>query len=220
MLNNIPAMVAVTESVIKSTQLPVTVKTRLGWDETKKNILEIALILQDLGIKAITIHGRTRSQMYKGKADWTLIGEVKHHPLIHIPVIGNGDIDSPEKAKEMFDQYGVDGIMIGRAAIGRPWIFREIKHFLLTGEKLPEPSVREKVEWARRHFLRSVEYKGIPRGIFEMRRHFSNYFKGLPGFKEIRLKLVTSVQVDEILGLLDLIARKYEGYDYSSVESV
>ncbi len=220
MLNNIPAMVAVTESVIKSTQLPVTVKTRLGWDETQKNILEIALILQDLGIKAITIHGRTRSQMYKGKADWTLIGEVKHHPLIHIPVIGNGDIDSPEKAKEMFDQYGVDGIMIGRAAIGRPWIFREIKHFLLTGEKLPEPSVREKVEWARRHFLRSVEYKGIPRGIFEMRRHFSNYFKGLPGFKEIRLKLVTSVQVDEILGLLDLIALKYEGYDYSSVESV
>lgn len=211
MLNNIPAMVAVTESVVKATRLPVTVKTRLGWDESQKNILDIALILQDIGIQAITIHGRTRAQMYKGIADWTLIGEVKHHPSIHIPVIGNGDIDSPEKAREMFDRYGVDGIMIGRAAIGKPWIFKEIKHYLKTGEKLPEPTVQEKVEWARKHFIRSVEYKGIPRGIFEMRRHFSNYFKGFPNFKELRLKLVTSCQVDEILELLDLIALRYDG---------
>jgi len=213
MLKDVPLMISMTEAIVKSTSLPVTVKTRLGWDEMNKNILEVALRLQDTGISAIAIHGRTGVQLYKGKADWTLIGEVKNNPQIRIPIIGNGDVDSPEKARDMFDMFGVDGIMIARAAIGKPWIFRSIKHFLLTGEKLQEPGIRERVDLARLHLTKSVEYKGEPRGILEMRRHFSNYFKGLPDFKELRLKLVTSLNTEEISGILDLILKKYEGFE-------
>ncbi len=209
MLRNIPMMMEMTKAIVNATNLPVTAKTRLGWDEDSKNIVEVAEMLQDTGIKALTIHGRTRAQLYKGVADWTLIGEVKNNPRMNIPIIGNGDIDGPVKAKEMFDHYGVDAIMIGRATVGRPWIFREIKHFLKTGEKLPEPSVREKVSIAKLHFQKSVEFKGIPRGLFEMRRHFASYFKGLPGFKEIRLKLLTSIEPEEIFQLLDIIEDRY-----------
>lgn len=209
MLRNIPLMMDMTKAIVNATNLPVTAKTRLGWDEESKNIVEVAEMLQDTGIKALTIHGRTRAQLYKGIADWTLIGEVKRNPRMKIPIIGNGDIDGPEKAKEMFDLYGVDAIMIGRATVGRPWIFREIKHYLETGEKIPEPSLREKVSIAKLHFQKSVEFKGMPRGLFEMRRHFASYFKGLPGFKEIRLKLLTSPEPGEIFQLLDLIEDRY-----------
>jgi len=212
MLSNIPLMVEMTKAIIEATSLPVTVKTRLGWDENSKNIPEVAVQLQDLGIEALTIHGRTRAQMYKGQADWTLIGEVKANPSIHIPIIGNGDVDSPEKAKDMFDQYAVDGIMIGRAAVGKPWLFRDIKHYLKTGEILPEPILEEKVDIAKKHFKRSLEWKEEPVGIYEMRRHFSNYFKGLPHFKETRLKLLTSLDVNEILDLLEQIREKYKGF--------
>lgn len=211
MLNDIPAMVRMTEGVVKKTNIPVTVKTRLGWDENNKNILEIIRRLQDTGIKAIIIHGRTRTQMLKGKADWTLIGEVKNCQDITIPVIGNGDVDSPEKAGQMFDRYGVDGIMIGRAAIGRPWIFKEIKYYLKTGKILSPPSVSEKVDIAGKHFRKSLEWKGEPRGIFEIRRHFSHYFKGLPDFRDTRLRLVTSTCPDEIFDILDQIEAKYGG---------
>jgi tRNA-dihydrouridine synthase B len=213
MLKDVPLMIRMTEAIVKSTNLPVTVKTRLGWDDMNKNIMDVALRLQDTGISAIAIHGRTGVQLYKGKADWTLIGEVKNNPLIQIPVIGNGDVDSPEKASEMFKQYRVDGIMIARAAIGKPWIFRNIKHFLLTGVKLREPGIRERVDIARLHLNKSIEYKGEPRGILEMRRHFSHYFKGLPDFKEIRLKLLTSKNVDEISEILDLMLEKYKGFE-------
>jgi len=209
MLNDIPAMETMTEEIVRKTNIPVTVKTRLGWDDRNKNILEIAKRLQDVGIKGIVIHGRTRSQMLKGEADWTLIGEVKNCPDISIPVIGNGDIDSPEKAALMFDRYGIDGIMIGRAAIGKPWLFREIRHYLETGKLLPPPSVSEKVEIAKSHFKMSLEWKGEPRGIYEMRRHFSNYFKGLPDFRDIRLRLVTSMDIDEIYDILEEIEEKY-----------
>lgn len=209
MLRDVPLMVRMTEAIVQQTRLPVTVKTRLGWDDENKNILEVALKLQDAGIKALTIHGRTGTQLYRGQADWSLIGEVKHHPDIEIPIVGNGDISGPEIAAERFSQYGVDAIMIGRAAVGKPWIFREIKHYLETGETLPPPSLKEKVSLARMHFQRSLEWKGNPRGILEMRRHFSNYFKGLPDFKEIRLKLVTSLDVAEINDILDHIEQKY-----------
>lgn len=210
MLRNIPLMVKMTEAIVQQTRLPVTVKTRLGWDDQNKNILEVALRLQDAGIKALSIHGRTGTQLYRGQADWSLIGEVKNHPDIEIPIIGNGDITGPEIAAERFAQYNVDAIMIGRATVGKPWIFREIKHYLETGEKLPPPDLREKVSLARMHFQKSLEWKGEPRGIFEMRRHFSNYFKGLPDFKEIRLKLVTSLDVDDINDILDRIEEKYD----------
>ena len=209
MLRDVPLMVRMTEAIVQQTRLPVTVKTRLGWDDQNKNILEVALRLQDAGIKALTIHGRTGSQLYRGQADWSLIGEVKNHPDIEIPIIGNGDITGPEIAAERFKQYGVDAIMIGRATVGKPWIFREIKHYLETGEILPPPGMKEKVSLARMHFQRSLEWKGDPRGIFEMRRHFSNYFKGLPDFKEIRLKLVTTLEVEEINDILDLIEQRY-----------
>lgn len=209
MLRNIPLMIEMTRAIVSSSALPVTVKTRLGWDEESKNIVEVAEMLQDTGIQAITIHGRTRAQLYKGKADWTLIGKVKNNPRMKIPVIGNGDIDGPEKAKEMFDTYGVDAVMIGRATIGRPWIFREIKHFFETGEKLPEPTVNEKVEIAKVHFQKSLEWKGFPRGLFEMRRHFACYFKGLADFRETRIKLLTSIEPSEIISILDTIADKY-----------
>lgn len=191
MMQNVPLMVEMTRQIVQAVETPVTVKTRLGWDEDSKNIEEIALRLQDVGIKALTIHGRTRAQLYKGEADWTLIGAVKNNPQIKIPIIGNGDIDSPERAAQMFDRYGVDGVMIGRATYGRPWIFREIKHYLKTGEILPQPSVSERVEIARRHLRKSIEIKGDKVGILEMRRHLSCYFKGLPNFKETRLELVT-----------------------------
>ncbi len=212
MLRDVPLMVRMTEAIVQQTRLPVTVKTRLGWDDQNKNILEVALRLQDAGIKALTIHGRTGTQLYKGQADWSLIGEVKNHPDIEIPIIGNGDITGPETAAERFTQYGVDAIMIGRATVGKPWIFREIKHYLETGETLSPPGLKEKVSLARMHFQRSLEWKGDPRGILEMRRHFSNYFKGLPDFKEIRLKLVTSLDVGEIKDILDLIDEKYASF--------
>ncbi|MBP5589169.1 MAG: tRNA dihydrouridine synthase DusB [Bacteroidales bacterium] len=196
MMKNVPLMVEMTDAIVTAVHLPVTVKTRLGWDEQSKNIVEVAETLQDVGIKAITIHGRTRSQMYKGEADWTLIGEVKNNPRMTIPVIGNGDITSALRAKECFDKYGVDGIMIGRAAVGRPWIFKSVKHYLTTGELLPEPTVAEKVDLALRHLDKSIAFKEGKRSIFEMRRHLSNYFKGLPNFKETRLRLVTTTEID------------------------
>ncbi len=209
MLKDIDGMVKMTSAIVKTTQLPVTVKTRLGWDEDAKNIVEIAERLQDAGIQAITIHARTGVQLYKGKADWTLVGEVKNNPRISIPVFGNGDITGPEVARSMFEKYGVDGIMIGRATVGRPWIFKEVKHYLETGEIIPLPSIKEKVETAKLHFQKSIESKGIPRGIFEMRRHFSSYFKGLPDFREIRLRLLTSTAEEEIVDILDEIEAKY-----------
>jgi len=212
MLRNIPLMIEMTSAVVEAVSVPVTVKTRLGWDENNKNIIEVAKRLQDAGISAITIHGRTRSQMYKGAADWTLIGEVKNNPEIKIPVIGNGDINSPQRAKEMFDRYGVDGIMIGRATAGRPWIFREIRHYLDTGELLPEPTVAEKADIALMHLDLSLKYKEGMRAIFEMRRHLSNYFKGLPHFRDTRLKLLTSTDVDEIKSIIQDIKQKWGDY--------
>jgi len=209
MMKNPSLMVEMTEAIVKAVKLPVTVKTRLGFDEDSKIIVDIAERLQDIGIQAITIHGRTRSQFYKGSADWTLIGEVKNNPRMHIPVIGNGDIIGPEIAKAMFDRYGVDGIMIGRATYGRPWIFREIRHYLSTGQFLTPLTLREKADLAKMHLLKSIEIKGPRVGIFEMRRHFSNYFKSLPNFKETRQKLVTSLDVEELLQILDGIPQQW-----------
>ena len=212
MLRNLPLMIEMSSAIVKSVKLPVTVKTRLGWDDDNKNILEVTKRLQDTGIQAITIHGRTRAQLYKGSADWTLIGEVKNNPVIKIPVIGNGDIDSPVKARDMFDHYGVDGIMIGRAAVGRPWIFRDIRHYLNTGELLPEPTVKEKADLALYHFNLSLEHKEGKKAILEMRRHFSNYFKGLPNFKETRLRLLTCQEEDEIKSIIMEISQKWGNY--------
>jgi len=209
MLANIPLMMKMTRAIVEASTVPVTVKTRLGWDEQSKVIVEVAEQLQDQGIDALTVHGRTRAQMYKGTADWTLIGEVKNNPRMSIPVIGNGDITSPQGAKNAFDRYGVDGIMIGRAAVGKPWLFGQVKTYLESGELLPEPTVAEKVEIARLHFSKSLEFKAEPVGIYEMRRHFSNYFKGLPHFREIRLQLLTTLDVEEIFSLLDLIRERY-----------
>ena len=200
MLRDIPLMIEMTGAIVKAVRLPVTVKTRIGWDDENRNIVEVAERLQDTGISALTIHGRTRAQLYKGSADWTLIGEVKNNPRIKIPVIGNGDIDGPVKAKEMFETFGVDGIMIGRASVGRPWIFRDIRHFLDTGDLLPEPTVSEKAGLALLHLEKSLEFKEGMRAIYEMRRHLSNYFKGLPHFKETRLKLLTAQEPDQIKG--------------------
>lgn len=209
MLRNIPLMLELTRAIVQASPLPVTVKTRLGWDEESKNIVGLAEQLQDCGIKALTIHGRTRNQLYKGQADWTLIGEVKNNPAMEIPVIGNGDVDSPEVAKQMFDRYGVDGIMIGRAAVGKPWLFRDIKHYLATGELLPDPTISEKVEIAEEQFRRSLDWKSQPVGIYEMRRHFSNYFKGIPNFKETRIRLLTTLDVEEIISILAEIKSKW-----------
>ncbi len=213
-LKDIDLMVRLTSAVVKSTSLPVTVKTRLGWDDNTRNIEEVAERLQDTGIKALAIHGRTRTQMYKGEADWTLIGKVKNNPRIKIPIFGNGDIDSPEKAVEYKNRYGVDGIMIGRAAIGYPWIFNEIKHYVRTGENLPSPTVEERVAVARKHLQKSVEWKGPIVGIFEMRRHYANYLKGLPNIKEYRGKLVTLNTEEEINEVLNEIAIVYAGYEF------
>lgn len=210
-LKDLDLMVRLTEAVVKSTNLPVTVKTRLGWDESSKNIREVALRLQDVGIKALAIHGRTRMQMYKGEADWTLIGEVKNDPRITIPIFGNGDINSPEKAVEYKNKYGVDGIMIGRAAIGYPWIFREIKHFVETGTKRADPTIEERVEVARKHLQKSLEWKGPIAGINEMRRHYANYLKGLPSIKDYRAKLVRITDPAEIEAVLDEIKEQYKG---------
>ena len=215
MMRDVPLMVEMTRRIVEAVKVPVTVKTRLGWDEEHKNIEEIALRLQDAGIAALTIHGRTRAQMYTGEADWTLIGRVKNNPLMKIPVIGNGDIDSPQRAAEAFYRYGVDGVMIGRATYGRPWIFREIRHYLDTGELLPQPSVCERVEIAKRHLAKSVAVKGERVGVLEMRRHLSNYFKGLPDFKPTRLQLVTLTDVNEINATLDYIAQEWGGADLS-----
>jgi len=209
MLRTIPLMLQITEAIVKATKLPVTVKTRLGWDENSKNIVEVAEQLQDVGVQAITIHGRTRNQMYTGQADWTLIGEVKNNPRMKIPVIGNGDIDSGEKAKSMINRYGVDAIMIGRATIGKPWIFKEIKAFLKDGEILPEPSLVEKVALARRHLEKSMEFKGGRRGVLEMRRHFVHYFKGLEQFRETKIQLLTAEEPEKINLILDQIESRY-----------
>jgi nifR3 family TIM-barrel protein len=208
LLQDIPKMVKMTEAVIKSTHLPVTVKTRLGWDNDTRNVPEVAERLQDIGIAALTIHGRTRVQMYKGEADWTLIGEIKRNPRIHIPIFGNGDIDSPEKAMAYRKQYNVDGVMIGRASIGYPWIFREIKHYMATGEKLTPPTIAERVEVCKQHLDFSVRWKGPKIGIFEMRRHYTNYFKGIDHFKPFRMRLVEAGSYEETVAILDEIAEQ------------
>ncbi len=213
-LKDIDLMVRLTAATVKSTKLPVTVKTRLGWDDSNKNIEEVAERLQDVGIKALAIHGRTRAQMYKGEADWTLIAKVKNNPRIKIPIFGNGDIDSPQKAKRYKELYGVDGIMIGRAAIGYPWIFREIKHYLATGEILAVPTLAERIEVCKKHLRKSVEWKGPKVGIFEMRRHYTNYLKGLPGIKEYRGRLVTLMEPAEIEAVLDEVTANYQGYNF------
>jgi len=210
-LQDIPKMVQMTAEIVKSTSLPVTVKTRLGWDENTKYIVEVAERLQDVGIKAISIHGRTRKQMYKGEADWTLIGEIKNNPRMHIPVFGNGDVDGPEKALEMRERYGVDGVMIGRASIGYPWIFSEIKHFMEIGKHKPAPSIEERVRVCKKHLDFSLEWKGETLGIVEMRRHYTNYFKGFRNFKPMRQILVTSNDVKELYDTLDRIVEQYHG---------
>jgi nifR3 family TIM-barrel protein len=209
MMRDVPLMVEMTRRIVDAVKLPVTVKTRLGWDNDHKNIVEIAERLQDVGIKALTIHGRTRAQMYTGQADWTLIGEVKNNPRMKIPIIGNGDIKTPEDAANAFDRYGVDGVMVGRASFGHPWIFKEMRHFLDTGELLPPMSVKDKVTLAKEHFQKSIEFKGERAGLLEMRRHFSCYFKGLPEFKETRLKLVTENDPAQIPLLLDYILERW-----------
>ncbi|UTA67228.1 tRNA dihydrouridine synthase DusB [Emticicia sp. 21SJ11W-3] len=212
LLQDVPKMTEMTAAVVKATHLPVTVKTRLGWNEETKNVEEVAERLQDVGIQALTIHGRTRAQMYKGEADWTLIAKIKENPRIKIPIFGNGDIDSPEKALEYKNRFGVDGIMIGRAAIGYPWIFNEIKHYFKTGQQLPAPSIDQRVEAARKHLTFSIKWKGDRLGILEMRRHYSNYFKGLPNFKEYRMRMVQSLDINEIMDILNEIPVVYDGY--------
>jgi tRNA-dihydrouridine synthase B len=217
-LKDVDLMVRLTKAVIQSTKLPVTVKTRLGWDDNSKNIELVAERLQDIGIKALTIHGRTRSQLYKGEADWTLIAAVKNNPRITIPIFGNGDIDTPEKALEYKNRYGVDGIMIGRAAIGYPWIFNEIKYFLKTGEHKKLPSIEERINVIREHLLRSVEWKGKVLGILEMRRHYTNYLKGFPYIKEFRNQLVQKNTVEEIEEVLQQVQKRYDGFTPQKAE--
>ncbi len=208
-LQDIPKMVSMTKEIVEAVDLPVTVKTRLGWDDNSKYIVEVAERLQDVGIKAISIHGRTRAQMYKGEADWSLIRAVKENPNMHIPVFGNGDIDTPEKALAYRKEYGVDGIMIGRGSIGNPWIFDEIKHYFATGEHLPSPTVSDRVEAARAHLVHSLEWKGERLGVVEMRRHYANYFRGLPHFKQHRLVLVTEEKPAALHAELDKVAQTY-----------
>ncbi len=212
-LQDIPKMIRLTEQVVKATYLPVTVKTRLGWDDNSKNIVEVAERLQDIGIQALSIHGRTRKQMYKGEADWTLIGEVKNNPRMHIPIFGNGDIDSPQKALEYKNKYGVDGIMIGRAAIGSPWIFNQIKAYIFENKLIEQPSIEEKIKTIRTHLQKSVEWKGNVLGILEMRQHYSNYLKGLPNIKPYKAKLVMANEFDEINEILTEIIQEYAGFE-------
>ncbi|MCE2893307.1 MAG: tRNA dihydrouridine synthase DusB [Flammeovirgaceae bacterium] len=209
LLQDIPKMVQMTSDIVKATHLPVTVKTRLGWDDNTKNIVEVAERLQDIGIKALTVHGRTRVQMYKGSADWTLIGQIKENPRMHIPIFGNGDIDSPEKAVEYKNRYGVDGVMIGRAAIGAPWFFNEVKHFIKTGEHLPAPTIADRIDVTRKHLDFSIRWKGNKLGIFEMRRHYTNYFKGVPDFKPFRMQLVEAPTIEEVNQILNEVADVY-----------
>lgn len=209
LLQDIPKMVQMTSDIVKATHLPVTVKTRLGWDDNTKNIVEVAERLQDIGIKALTVHGRTRVQMYKGSADWTLIGQIKENPRMHIPIFGNGDIDSPEKAVEYKNRYGVDGVMIGRAAIGAPWFFNEVKHFIKTGEHLPAPTIADRIDVTRKHLYFSIRWKGNKLGIFEMRRHYTNYFKGVPDFKPFRMQLVEAPTIEEVNQILNEVADVY-----------
>lgn len=209
LLQDIDRMAAMTKAVVESTNLPVTVKTRLGWDDNTKNVYEVAERLQDVGIQALSIHGRTRSQMYKGQADWSLIREIKRNPRIKIPIFGNGDVDSPDKAMAWRKEYEVDGIMIGRASIGYPWIFREVKHHFETGEYLPGPTISERVSVCRTHLEKSVAWKGDKVGIFEMRRHYANYFKGIPHFKEYRMRLVTLDRMEEVLEVLEEIESRF-----------
>lgn len=208
-LQDIDKMVQLTDHIVKSTHLPVTVKTRLGWDDNTKYIEEVAERLQDVGIHALSIHGRTRKQMYKGEADWTLIGKIKENPRVHIPIFGNGDITNPEKAVEYKNRYGVDGIMIGRGSIGNPWIFREVKHYMATGEHLPPPTVQERVAAARQHLTHSIEWKGERLGILEMRRHYTNYFKGFKNIKPYRSALVTQLDVNACFAVLEEIEEVY-----------
>ncbi len=208
-LKDIELMVRLTKAVVKSTHLPVTVKTRLGWDDNSINIMEVAERLQDVGIEALSIHGRTRAQLYKGEADWTMIGKVKNNPAIRIPIFGNGDIDTPQKAQLYRDRYGVDGIMIGRASIGYPWIFREIKHYFATGQHLAEPTLHERVNAARKHLQHSIEWKGEKVGVMEMKRHYSNYFRSLEGIKQYRSRLVTESEPSVLFDILDQIESHY-----------
>jgi len=216
-LKDIDLMVRLTEAVVKSTNLPVTVKTRLGWDEQSKNIEEVAERMQDIGVKALAIHGRTRAQLYKGEADWSLIAKVKNNPRMHIPIFGNGDIDSPQKALLYKNRYGVDGIMIGRAAIGYPWIFREIKSYLKDQTILPPPTLAERIEVCKKHLHKSIDWKGPIVGINEMRRHYTNYLKGLPGIKEFRYRLVTLNSPQEINEVLDEITAHYSDYQFPHI---
>jgi len=216
-LTNPVKMMAMTKAIVEATHLPVTVKTRLGWDESTKNIVDVAERLQDVGIQALSIHGRTRVQLYKGEADWTLIGEVKNNPRMKIPIFGNGDIDSPQKALEYKNRYGVDGIMIGRASIGHPWIFREIKHFVATGEVLAGPTIEERVEACNTHFEKSIAWKGERVGLVEMRRHYANYFKGLTHFKDFRMKLVQTESITEVYQILNSIAKEYQDFVFQEI---
>ena len=216
LLQDIPKMVQMTKEIVEAVALPVTVKTRLGWDDATRNIVEVAERLQDIGIAALSIHGRTRHQMYRGEADWTLIGEVKNNPRMHIPIFGNGDVDTPEKAQEMRQRFGVDGVMIGRASIGYPWIFQEIKHFLATGTLLAPPTVVQRVDAARKHFTLAMEWKGETMAIRETRRHYTNYFKNFPHFKEYRLRLVTCDTAEGVLGILAEIEKAYAGVDVTA----
>jgi len=204
-LQDVPKMVEMTKEIVNSTHLPVTVKTRLGWDDNSKYIVEVAERLQDVGIKAISIHGRTRKQMYKGEADWSLIAEVKNNSRMTIPVFGNGDINSPQKAVEYKNRFGVDGVMIGRASIGNPWFFNQVKHFIKTGKELPLPTINERVDVVKKHLEMSLEWKGEHEGIVEMRRHYANYFKGIRDFKPLRMKLVTTMEVQELFDTLEEI---------------
>ena len=210
LLQDIPKMVKMTEEIVKCTHLPVTVKTRLGWDDQSRNIVEVAERLQDIGIKALTVHGRTRVQMYKGAADWTLIGKIKENPRMTIPVFGNGDIDSPQMAVEYRNRYGVDGIMVGRAAIGYPWIFNEIKHYIKFGERPAPPEVGERIRAVKKHLDFSMRWKGDRLGIFEMRKHYNNYFRGIADFKPFRMRLVEANDVEEVLRIFDEICDRYE----------
>ena len=221
-LKDLDLMVRLTEAVVRSTKLPVTVKTRLGWDDSSLNIEEVAERLQDTGIKALAIHGRTRAQLYKGHSDWSLIAKVKNNPRINIPIFGNGDINSPQKAAQYKERYGVDGIMIGRAAIGYPWIFREIKHYAKTGELMAPPTLEERIIVCKKHLHKSFEWKGPIAGINEMRRHYTNYLKGLPNIKEFRSKLVTLTTVEEIETVLDELYKYYQGYVFerSTIELI
>jgi nifR3 family TIM-barrel protein len=213
-LKDIDLMVSLTKAMVEHTKLPITVKTRLGWDHETIRIVEVAERLQDVGCQAISIHGRTRAQMYKGEADWRPISEVKNNPRMHIPVFGNGDVNSPQRAKEMRDEYGLDGAMIGRASIGYPWFFKEVKHFFKTGELLAPPTMKERVEAARRHLQMAIDWKGERLGVFETRRHYTNYFRGIPHFKEYRLKMVTNDDAKEVFAVFDEVLDKFGDFKF------